>query len=227
MRRRTALATAVLGPLTFLASASAWAPWPAWAADTWNLRQLSADERRRLLAGETLPFPVAERTDRDLAAGVVLYLPLPVARVGEHLVEAHLAVRDPGVSAWGLLPERANPEDLAKLRLGPAETAEILEARFPVRLVRFALRRGSGGAGLRRGGDGLVREIEALTRLDCSILSERRARAPFGLEGGAPGSPGRNFHGTRELPGRATFVLEPGERVRIETPGGGGWGHRS
>jgi hypothetical protein len=129
MRRRTALATAVLGPLTFLASASAWAPWPAWAADTWDLRQLSADERRRLLAGETLPFPVAERTDRDLAAGVVLYLPLPVARVGEHLVEAHLAVRDPGVSAWGLLPERANPEDLAKLRLGPAETAEILEAR--------------------------------------------------------------------------------------------------
>lgn len=129
MRRRTALGTAVLGLLALPLLHSTSPPTPAWAADTWDLRQISPDERRRLLAGETLAFPVAERTDRDLAAGVALYLPVPAARVGEHLVEAELAVRDPGVNAWGRLPERASPEDLAKLRLGPAETEEILEAR--------------------------------------------------------------------------------------------------
>ncbi|MCC6874734.1 MAG: hydantoinase B/oxoprolinase family protein [Sandaracinaceae bacterium] len=101
---------------------------------------------------------------------------------------------------------------------------EVLEERFPVRLVRFALRPGSGGDGHKKGGDGLVREIEALTKLHVSILSERRARAPFGLEGGGEGARGRNFHGGHEVPGRASFELEPGERLRIETPGGGGFG---
>jgi 5-oxoprolinase (ATP-hydrolysing) len=101
---------------------------------------------------------------------------------------------------------------------------EILETRFPVRLVRFALRRGSGGAGRFRGGDGLVRELEFLRPLRVSILSERRRRAPFGLAGGAPGATGRNFQDGRELPGKVEFEVVAGSRVRIETPGGGGYG---
>ncbi len=101
---------------------------------------------------------------------------------------------------------------------------EVLEDRFPVRLVRFAIRRGSGGDGLHRGGDGVVRELEALVPLDVSILSERRARAPFGLDGGEPGATGRNRHGDRALPGRASFHARAGERFTVETPGGGGHG---
>ncbi|MBX3270967.1 MAG: hydantoinase B/oxoprolinase family protein [Sandaracinaceae bacterium] len=106
---------------------------------------------------------------------------------------------------------------------------EVLEDRFAVRLTRFALRRGSGGAGRHRGGDGVIRELEALAPLSFSILSERRVIAPFGLEGGGAGARGRTVHVTRdgverELAGRAAIALAPGDRVRIETPGGGGWG---
>jgi 5-oxoprolinase (ATP-hydrolysing) len=101
---------------------------------------------------------------------------------------------------------------------------EVLEARFPVRLREFALRRGSGGAGRWRGGDGLVREIEFLEPMRVSILSERRVRAPFGLAGGAPGARGRNLHGGREVPGSCSFDVAAGDVVRIETPGGGGYG---
>jgi N-methylhydantoinase B/oxoprolinase/acetone carboxylase alpha subunit len=102
--------------------------------------------------------------------------------------------------------------------------AEILEARVPVRVVQFSLRRGSGGAGRWRGGDGVIRELELLAPMEVSILSERRERAPFGLEGGSPGTPGRNLHGDHQLPGKITFQAEAGDRVRIETPGGGGYG---
>jgi 5-oxoprolinase (ATP-hydrolysing) len=106
--------------------------------------------------------------------------------------------------------------------------AEVIESRFPVRLWRFAIRRGSRGAGAHRGGDGLVREIEALAPLAVSILSERRTRAPFGLFGGEPGMPGRNRivrGGVDEvIAGKANVVLEAGDRLVIETPGGGGYG---
>ena len=101
---------------------------------------------------------------------------------------------------------------------------EVLEARFPVRLVEFSIRRGSGGAGRRRGGDGIVREIELLVPLDVSVISERRLRAPFGLAGGAPGAPGRNSLNGRPLEGKIAFSGARGDRIRIETPGGGGWG---
>jgi 5-oxoprolinase (ATP-hydrolysing) len=101
---------------------------------------------------------------------------------------------------------------------------EVLEERFPVRLVRFARRRGSGGEGRFRGGDGVVREYELLAPLRFSILSERRERAPFGLDGGGEGARGRNLHEGRALGGKAVIDGEPGERVRIETPGGGGFG---
>ena len=101
---------------------------------------------------------------------------------------------------------------------------EVLESRYPVRLLEFALRRGSGGAGRWPGGDGVVREIEFLEPMQVSILSERRTRAPFGLAGGAPGKRGRNTHEGRDVGGKASFEVAPGERVRIATPGGGGYG---
>jgi 5-oxoprolinase (ATP-hydrolysing) len=107
--------------------------------------------------------------------------------------------------------------------------AEVLEARYPVRLLRFAVRRGSGGAGCWRGGDGLVREYEFRAPVTLSLLGERRGIAPYGLAGGEPGARGRN-RVTRcdgrvaELPGRSTRHLEAGDRLCVETPGGGGYG---
>ncbi len=106
---------------------------------------------------------------------------------------------------------------------------EVLETRTPVIVRRFGLRHGSGGRGRWPGGDGLVRELEFTARVTASILSERRVLAPFGLAGGEPGARGRNLRvrvdgSVEELPGRATVALAPGERLRIETPGGGGWG---
>jgi 5-oxoprolinase (ATP-hydrolysing) len=101
---------------------------------------------------------------------------------------------------------------------------EILERRFPVRLRSFALRRGSGGPGRWRGGEGLIREVEFLTPMRVSVLSERRARAPFGQAGGAPGASGRNLHNDRDVGGKASFEVAEGDVVRIETPGGGGFG---
>jgi len=107
--------------------------------------------------------------------------------------------------------------------------AEVLEARHPVRLLRFALRRGSGGAGRWRGGDGLERYYEFLAPVTVSLLGERRAIAPWGLAGGAPGARGRNSvergdGRVEELPGKATLELDAGDCLRVETPGGGGFG---
>ena len=106
---------------------------------------------------------------------------------------------------------------------------EVLEARFPVRLERFAVRRGSGGAGRQPGGDGVVREIRFLEPMTVSVLSGRRRVAPHGLAGGADGAPGRNtlLHADgakRDLGGTATVEVGAGDRLRIETPGGGGYG---
>jgi len=101
---------------------------------------------------------------------------------------------------------------------------EVIEQRFPVRVVEFSVRRGSGGAGLHSGGDGACREYEFLEPLTVSLLCERRCSAPFGLEGGLPGARGRNLLNGREVPGHGTFQVLPGDRLRIETPGGGGYG---
>ena len=101
---------------------------------------------------------------------------------------------------------------------------EVLEARFPVRLRTFQLREGSGGPGRNPGGDGVVRELELLRPLTVSILSERRRRPPFGLDGGKPGAAGRNLHNGEPIDGKAHFRAEAGDRIRIETPGGGGYG---
>jgi N-methylhydantoinase B len=99
---------------------------------------------------------------------------------------------------------------------------EALELEFPLRVTRYALRRGSGGDGRHRGGDGVVRELEALAPMTYSLLTERRRHAPPGAGGGEPGAPGRNLLDGRELPPKTRGTLEPGQRLRIETPGGGG-----
>jgi 5-oxoprolinase (ATP-hydrolysing) len=107
---------------------------------------------------------------------------------------------------------------------------EILERRYPLRVRSFSIRRGSGGAGTQRGGDGVVRELEFLRPLEVSILSQRRGPyAPYGLAGGSPGALGRNTllraDGTIEhLLGRAQFTAQTGDVLTIETPGGGGYG---
>jgi N-methylhydantoinase B/oxoprolinase/acetone carboxylase alpha subunit len=105
---------------------------------------------------------------------------------------------------------------------------EAIERYLPVRIRQYALRRGSGGAGRFAGGEGIVREYEALADTDVTVLSERRVRSPYGARGGQPGAPGRNTlirdGQPSALPGKVHLQLKPGDRLRIETPGGGGYG---
>jgi len=103
---------------------------------------------------------------------------------------------------------------------------EVLETRFPLRVNSYGLRRGSGGAGRREGGDGLVRELEFLAPATVSLLTERRSHAPWGSEVGESGKPGRNLLNGRDLPGKVALEVAAGDRLRIETPGGGGWGRK-
>jgi N-methylhydantoinase B len=102
---------------------------------------------------------------------------------------------------------------------------EALEREFPMRVTAYALRRGSGGKGRWRGGDGVIREIEALREMELSLITERRRHGPPGAAGGEPGQPGRNLLDGEELPAKFTGKLQKGERLRIETPGGGGFGN--
>ena len=106
---------------------------------------------------------------------------------------------------------------------------EVLEWRFPVRLERFCIRRGSGGGGRHRGGDGVIRELRFLEPMNVSILSNRRRTAPFGLHGGADGQPGRNYviradGAVEDLSATAETQLQTNDRFVVETPGGGGYG---
>ena len=106
---------------------------------------------------------------------------------------------------------------------------EALEIEFPIRATEYSIRRGTGGAGAHRGGDGLVRDVEALEPMDFAVLSERRRHHPPGADGGGAGALGRNQRipaggEPEELEPKATGRLEPGDRLRIETPGGGGFG---
>jgi len=107
---------------------------------------------------------------------------------------------------------------------------EALESSYPVRVRSYSLRHSSGGAGRYRGGDGVIREIEFLSDVRGSILSDRRAFPPYGLAGGKPGRGGRNELRVRgrvaKLPSKTMFSAPAGSVLRIETPGGGGWGNR-
>ena len=108
---------------------------------------------------------------------------------------------------------------------------ETLESRYPVRLHRFQIRRGSGGAGRFHGGCGVVREFEFLEPLDVSLITQRRVNAPYGQSGGSPGAPGRNTlirAGSADkqevLPSVISISVNRGDRLILDTPGGGGWG---
>jgi N-methylhydantoinase B len=101
---------------------------------------------------------------------------------------------------------------------------EALELEFPLRAVEYAVRRGSGGAGRHRGGDGVIRELEALAPMSYSVIAERRRHRPAGADGGEPGAAGRSLVNGEELEPKASGELQPGDRLRIETPGGGGHG---
>ncbi|MEA2168875.1 MAG: N-methylhydantoinase [Solirubrobacteraceae bacterium] len=101
---------------------------------------------------------------------------------------------------------------------------EALELEFTLRVTEYAIRRDSGGDGAHRGGDGVVREYEALTDMELSLLTERRRHAPPGADGGADGAPGRNLLDGEELAPKARATLRKGSRLRLETPGGGGHG---
>ncbi len=103
---------------------------------------------------------------------------------------------------------------------------EALESAYPLRVARYAVRRGSGGDGLRRGGDGIVREFQFLAPAQVTLLTERRRHAPWGLAGGEAGAAGENRHNGVPLPGKTTLTVQTGDRVTIATPGGGGWGRR-
>jgi N-methylhydantoinase B len=107
--------------------------------------------------------------------------------------------------------------------------AEALEYAYPLRVRRYSLRPNSGGAGKHRGGDGIIREVEVLTDCEVTLLADRRTCGPWGLADGESGAPGkacviRNGGHVEEMPGKFSTRLEKGERIRIESPGGGGWG---
>ena len=106
---------------------------------------------------------------------------------------------------------------------------ESLESHYPFKITRYALRTASGGQGLYSGGEGIEREIEFLVPATVSLMGERRRVPPWGLNGGEPGACGedwllRNGRSPRRLPAKVTFDVEPGDRLRVLTPGGGGWG---
>jgi N-methylhydantoinase B/oxoprolinase/acetone carboxylase alpha subunit len=108
---------------------------------------------------------------------------------------------------------------------------EALERAYPMRVLRYAIRRGSGGAGAARGGDGIERDLLVLEDVTLSLITERRASRPWGLAGGEPGAPGENWllpggdeRHARSLPDKCTVELRVGDVLRMLTPGGGGWG---
>jgi N-methylhydantoinase B len=105
---------------------------------------------------------------------------------------------------------------------------EALEHAYPLRVTRYEIRRGTGGDGRFRGGDGLRRDLMALAPARVALLTERRDRGPAGARGGRDGAPGENVlirHGVEErLPSKATFSIEAGDVVSVRSPGGGGWG---
>jgi N-methylhydantoinase B/oxoprolinase/acetone carboxylase alpha subunit len=108
---------------------------------------------------------------------------------------------------------------------------EALERAYPMRVRRYRLRQGSGGAGRHPGGDGIERDLEMLEDCTVSLITERRTSRPWGLDGGGPGAPGENWalpggdEGRAErLPDKCTIRLRAGDVLRMLTPGGGGWG---
>jgi len=125
----------------------------------------------------------------------------------------------------GACPDAPGPSAIHVAMSNTLNTpVEALETEFPLRVRELSLRRGSGGAGERAGGEGIVRELEALAPMRFSLITERRRHPPRGREGGADGEPGRNLLDGEPLPSKASGELSPGQRLRVETPGGGAHG---
>ncbi|MDX6583615.1 MAG: N-methylhydantoinase [Solirubrobacterales bacterium] len=125
----------------------------------------------------------------------------------------------------GACPDARGPSAIHVAMSNTLNTpVEALETEYPIRVRELGLRRGSGGEGARPGGDGIVREIEALAPMRFTLLTERRRHPPRGRDGGADGQPGRNLLNGAELPAKCAGELNPGDRLRLETPGGGAQG---
>lgn len=125
----------------------------------------------------------------------------------------------------GALPDADGPTAVHVAMSNTRNTpVEALETGFPVRVVRYAVRRGSGGAGAHRGGDGVVRELRALVPLEFQVMGERRTVGARGADGGADGRPGRHALDGEDLPPKAGGRMAPGQTLVVETPGGGGCG---
>src|SRR5947208_10571750 len=125
----------------------------------------------------------------------------------------------------GGCPDREGPSAVHVAMSNTLNTPiEALEREFPLRVVSYAVRRGSGGDGRHRGGDGVVRELEALQQMSFSLIAERRRHGPPGAAGGQTGARGRDTLDGRPLAGKAAGTLREGQRLRLETPGGGGFG---
>jgi N-methylhydantoinase B len=164
---------------------------------------------------------------------------LTLGNAGSSLGDARLSLGDAGPArgdagfsyyetlggGQGACPDADGPSGVHVAMSNTLNTPiEALEREFPLRVLEYALRPGSGGAGRYRGGDGVVRELEALTEMTFSLIAERRRHPPRGAHGGEPGACGRDELDGRPLPAKTTGTLLPGQRLRIETPGGGGFG---
>ena len=132
-----------------------------------------------------------------------------------------------GAGKWGN-GESAIHTHLTNTRNTPVEA---IEHSYPLRVNKYAVRRKSGGKGLMIGGDGIIREIELLSPATVSFMTERRKFSPWALQGGLPGKRGKNSvlkkNGKRiKCKGKQRLYLEKGDIIRLETPGGGGWGKK-
>src|SRR6202162_3521587 len=154
---------------------------------------------------------------------------LTIGGIDPHTGEP-FAYYEPIAGGMGARPTKAGVSGVHTHMTNSLNTpAEALEDSYPLRVREYSLRRGSGGKGEHRGGDGIVREIEVLTDAEVTLLADRRTRGPWGLSGGEDGAPGsasviRQEGPVEELPGKTNVRLRKGERIRIESPGGGGWG---
>jgi N-methylhydantoinase B len=178
-----------------------------------------------LALGEALPMPAqGQGTMNNLTLG-------SAASTGD-LADSFTYYETLG-GGQGACPDADGPSAVHVAMSNTLNTpVEALEQEFPLRIREHSLRRGSGGGGAHRGGDGLIREVVAREAMEYSLLTERRAVAPRGAAGGGSGASGRNLlrraDGTiEELPAKAQGSLEAGEALRIETPGGGGYGRPS
>ena len=174
-------------------------------------------------------FVVRCLTDPDVPASGGAFVPVPAQGQG---TMNNLTLGNDRVSYYetvgggqGACPDAEGPSGVHVAMSNTLSTpTEALELAYPVRVERHELRLGSGGAGEHRGGDGVVRELRVLEDCRLSLVGERRTRAPQGARGGEPGLPGRNRLNGEQLPAKVTRGLRAGDVVRVETPGGGGYG---